>query len=117
MTPTARSTTGLDTINSLHFDFVNGTAGGFGQTLTNGDKITGNPNTTVNILVSDPTFLPGVATISNVGMSNVAASNVAIPEFAAALLPESPTIFGRLAASVRIPSSAVSEVMGLASWA
>ena len=47
-------TTGTDTIVSTHADTVIGTAGGASQTLTNGDSITGNVNTTVEITTTIP---------------------------------------------------------------
>jgi hypothetical protein len=65
-----------DTVGT-QFSNVLGTAGGAGETLTNGDVITGNAAQTVTIQVTDSTTAPGVATINGSGLVNlvVSASN------------------------------------------
>jgi hypothetical protein len=67
-------TTGVDTIVSTQADIINGISGGFQQTLTNGDNIQGNANTTMNIVISNPTFTPGLATVTGVGQVNITAT-------------------------------------------
>jgi len=65
-----------DTVGT-QFSNVLGTAGGAGETLTNGDVITGNAGQTVTIQVTDSTVAPGVAIINGSGLLNlvVSASN------------------------------------------